>query len=99
MLMRSADQATTCYAYTYIKGVPMAEADHAHDNRRDVQTSEALEQIQRQLDEGRAHVVQQRAQYQTALREVKLARAAANDSSWELADLEQRLRELNEQRE
>jgi hypothetical protein len=53
---------------------------------------EELEQIQQQL-------AQQRAQCQTLLREVKLARAAANDSAWELADVEQRLRELAEQRE
>jgi hypothetical protein len=77
----------------------MAEKDHAHDNITVDQLAEALEQIQQQLIEGGALVAQQRAQCQALRREVKLARAAANDSSWELADLEQRLRELTEQRE
>ena len=44
-------------------------------------------------------MAQQRAQYQATLREAKLARAAASDSSWDLADVEQRLRDLTEQRE
>lgn len=77
----------------------MAEKDHAHDNITANRLTEALEQIQQQLAEGRARVAQQRAQCQAMLREIKLTRAAANDSSWELADVEQRLRELTEQRE
>src|SRR6476646_3890603 len=77
----------------------MAEKDHAHDNITVDRLTNALEQIQKQLAEGSAHVAQQRAQWQAMLREVKLARAAANDSSWELADVEQRLHELAEQRE
>lgn len=77
----------------------MAEQDHAHDNITVDRLTNALEQIQKQLAEGSAHVAQQRAQWQAMLREVKLARAAANDSSWELADVEQRLHELAEQRE
>ena len=44
-------------------------------------------------------MAKQRAQCQAALREVKLARAAASDRSWDLADVEQRLRDLKEQRE
>ena len=77
----------------------MAATDQAHDSSTGEQTGEAIERIQQQLAEGSARVAQQRAQWQAVLRELKLARAAANDSSWELADLEQRLRELNEQRE
>jgi hypothetical protein len=73
----------------------MAEQAPDHNNS----TAEALEQIQQQLAEGSTRVAMQRAQWQALLREVKLARAAANDSSWELADVEQRLRELAEQRE
>jgi hypothetical protein len=63
------------------------------------QLAEALDQIQQQLAEGRTRLTKQRAQCHALLREVKLARAAASDRSWELADVEQRLRDLNEQRE
>ena len=77
----------------------MAEKDHPYDNITADRPAETLEQLQQQLAEGSARVARQRAEYQAMLREVKLARAAANDSSWELADVEQRLRELAEQRE
>jgi hypothetical protein len=77
----------------------MAEKDHAYDNITADRPAETLEQLQQQLAEGSARLARQRAQWQAKLREVKLARAAANDSSWELADVEQRLRELAEQRE
>ena len=77
----------------------MAEKDHAYANTPADRLAEALEQIQQQLTAGRARVAQQRAQCQAVRREIKLARAAASDSSWELADVEQRLRELTEQRE
>jgi predicted nucleic acid-binding Zn-ribbon protein len=70
----------------------MAEKASADDNITADRLAEELEQIQQRL-------VKRRAQCQALLREVKLARAAANDSSWELADVEQRLRELAEQRE
>ena len=70
----------------------MAEQASIDDNIPADRLAEELEQIEQQL-------VKQRAQYQGLLREARLARAAANDSSWELADVEQRLRELAEQRE
>ena len=70
----------------------MAEKASVDDNITADRLAEELEQIEQQL-------VKQRAQYQSLLREARLARAAANDSSWELADVEQRLRELAEQRE
>ena len=76
----------------------MAEKDHVYANTS-ADRAAALEQIQQQLTAGSARVAQQRAQCQAILREVRLARAAVNDSSWELADVEQRLRELTEQRE
>jgi hypothetical protein len=77
----------------------MTATDQAYDSSTGEQAGEAIERIQQQLAAGSARVAQQRAQWQAVMRELKLARAAANDSSWELADLEQRLRELNEQRE
>jgi hypothetical protein len=77
----------------------MAELDHAHDNMTADRLAEALEQLQQQLVEGSARLTKQRAQCQAMLREVKLARAAASDSSWDLAEVEQRLRDLKEQRE
>ena len=70
----------------------MAEKASVDDNITADRLAEELEQIEQQL-------VKQRAQYQSLLREARLAHAAANDSSWELADVEQRLRELAEQRE
>jgi hypothetical protein len=77
----------------------MAELDHAHDNMTADRLAEALEQLQQQLAEGSERLTKQRAQCQATLREVKLARAAASDSSWDLAEVEQRLRDLKEQRE
>ncbi len=77
----------------------MAELDHAHDNMTADQLAEALEQLHQQLTEGNARLTKQRAQCHATLREVKLARAAASDCSWDLADVEQRLRDLKEQRE
>ena len=77
----------------------MAELDNAHDNMTADRLAEALEQIQQQLAEGSARLTKQRMRCQATLREVKLARAAASDSSWDLADVEQRLRDLKEQRE
>jgi len=70
----------------------MAEKASVDDNITADRLANELEQIQQRLDE-------RRAQCQALRREVKLARAAATDSSWELADVEQRLRELAEQRE
>ena len=77
----------------------MAELDHAHDNTTADKLAEALEQLQQQLTEGSARLAKQHAQYQAMVREAKLARAAASDRSWDLADVEQRLRDLKEQRE
>jgi hypothetical protein len=77
----------------------MAELDHAHDNSAAGQLAEALGQIQQQLAEGRARLAKQRAQYQATLREIKLVSAGASDCSWDLADVEQRLHDLIEQRE
>ena len=70
----------------------MAEKASVDDNITADRLAEELEQMQQRLAE-------RRAQCQALRREVKLARGAANDSSWELADVEQRLRELAEQRE
>jgi hypothetical protein len=77
----------------------MAEQDRAHNNTAADQLAEPLEQIQQQLTAGSARVAQLRAQWQATLREAKLARAATSDTSWDLADVEQRLRELADQRE
>jgi hypothetical protein len=77
----------------------MAKLEHAHDDMTADRLAKALEQLEQQLAAGRAGVTKQRAQYQAALREAKLARATASDWAWDLADVEQRLRDLNEQRE
>ena len=77
----------------------MAEFDHIRDNMMTDRLAEALEQLQQQIAAGSARIAQQRAQCQAMLREVKLARAAASDCSWDLADVEQRLCDLKEQRE
>jgi hypothetical protein len=77
----------------------MAEQDQTHNYVTGEHLAEALEQIQQQLAAGGAHLAQLRAQHQATLREAKLARAAASESSWDLADVEQRLRDLTEQRE
>ena len=77
----------------------MAKLEHAYDNMTTDRLAEALEQLQQQLTEGSARLAKLRAQCQAMLREAKLARAAASDSSWDLSDVEQRLRDLIEQRE
>ena len=87
---RMSDDVLCLYAYK--RGAAMAEKVSVDDNITADLLAEELEQIQQRLAE-------RRAQCQALRREVKLARAAANDSSWELADVEQRLRELAEQRE
>ena len=87
---RMSDDVLCLYAYK--RGAAMAEKVSVDDNITADLLAEELEQIQQRL-------AARRAQCQALRREVKLARAAANDSSWELADVEQRLRELAEQRE
>jgi hypothetical protein len=77
----------------------MAEIDHLYDNAPTNWPADILEQLQQQLAEGSAHLAEQRAQCRAMLHEIKLARASASDSSWELADIEQRLNDLKEQRE
>jgi hypothetical protein len=77
----------------------MAESAHDHNQTSGITGAEAVERLEQQLARGRARLAEQQAQRQVALRELKLARAAASDLSWELADVEQRLRDLKEQRE
>jgi hypothetical protein len=77
----------------------MAESVHKHNNIIDTMRPTTPEEIEQELAGGRADLAEQRGQRQAALREVKLARGVASDLSWELADLEQRLRDLKEQRE
>ena len=76
----------------------MAESARDH-NHMSAAGAEALERLEQQLALGRARLAEQHAQRQAVLRELKQARAAASDLSWELADVEQRLRDLKEQRE
>jgi hypothetical protein len=76
----------------------MAESVREHDKTEAKRTA-ALEQLEQELARGRARLAEQHTQRQAALREVKLARATASDLSWELADIEQRLHDLKEQRE
>lgn len=77
----------------------MAEAAGKHNNRIEATRTAALRAIEHELADAHAHLAEQRGQRQAAIRELKLARAVASDLSWELADLEQRLRDLLEQRE
>jgi hypothetical protein len=77
----------------------MAGSAREHSNITDGVPMLGLERIAQELARGRAALADQRGQRQAALREVKLARGVASDLSWDLADLEQRLRDLKEQRE
>lgn len=61
--------------------------------------AEALAQIERDIAAGDARGVERRARRFESLGDLKSARATASDLSWELEDLEQRLRELLAQRE
>jgi hypothetical protein len=77
----------------------MAESAGKHNNRIEATRTAALKAIEHELADAHARLTEQRAQRQAAIRELKLARAVASDLSWELADLEQRLRDLLDQRE
>jgi hypothetical protein len=77
----------------------MTESARKHNNRTDAIRIAALAQLEHELADGHAQLADQRVQRQAAVRDVKLARGVASDLSWELADLEQRLRDLKEQRE
>jgi hypothetical protein len=77
----------------------MAKSVRDHNHTSGAARAQAMEQLEQQLARGRARLAEQQAQRQAVLRELKLARAAASDLSWELADVEQRLRDLKEQRE
>jgi hypothetical protein len=77
----------------------MAESARKYNNQIDAMRLAALKEIEHELADALARLDEQRDQRQAAIRELKLARAVASDLSWELADLEQRLRDLKEQRE
>jgi hypothetical protein len=77
----------------------MAESAGKHNNRTESTGIAALKAIEHELADAHARLTDERAQRQAAIRELKLARAVASDLSWELADLEQRLRDLLDQRE
>jgi predicted nucleic acid-binding Zn-ribbon protein len=77
----------------------MANTAHKHDHLPVQALVDRLAQLEQQLAQGQAYLSEGRARHHSALSEVKIARAAASDLSWELADLEQRLRDLQEQRE
>jgi hypothetical protein len=72
-------------------------AEHEHMPRR--QRAEALAKLEQELAEGQARLDERRARHQQTNGELKSARALASDLSWELADLEQRLRDLEAQRD
>jgi chromosome segregation ATPase len=76
----------------------MADSLHEHDNAPAAMLAKQLEQLDQQLAAGSERMRERRAQHHAALSQVKVARAGASDLSWELADLEQRLRDLQEQR-
>jgi chromosome segregation ATPase len=75
----------------------MADSIHKHNNSP-AELAKQLEELEQQLAAGSARMRERRAQHHAALGQVKVARAGASDLSWELADLEQRLRDLQEQR-
>jgi hypothetical protein len=77
----------------------MSDTTREHNNQTAPTLAESLARLEQELAQGRARLAAQRTRRQEALREVKIARGVASDLSWELADMEQRLRDLQEQRE
>ena len=77
----------------------MTDTAREHDNLPAQLLTEALARVERELAQGRARLAEHHAHHQAALKDIKTARGVASDLSWELADLEQRLRDLQEQHE
>jgi hypothetical protein len=75
----------------------MTDTARENDNLPAHMLTEALARVEQELAQGRAGLTDQYAQHQVALRAIRIARGTASDLSWELADLEQRLRDLQEQ--
>jgi hypothetical protein len=77
----------------------MADTAREYDNLTPAALTEALARLDHELAQGYARLAEHHAQRQEALRGLKSARGVASDLSWELADLEQHLRDLQDQRE
>jgi predicted nucleic acid-binding Zn-ribbon protein len=74
-----------------------SSAEHEYERPEALQA--ALAKLDQELAAGQAHIHERRARRHAAAGALKSARAQASDLSWELEDLEQRLRDLTAQRE
>ncbi|HEX9371436.1 MAG TPA: hypothetical protein VF897_10530 [Roseiflexaceae bacterium] len=77
----------------------MMEHAAGHDNQTAQALAETLARLDHELAAEMARVREREVERDTALSQLKSARAAASDLSWELEDLEQRLSDLKAQRE
>lgn len=75
------------------------EASYADENTPEADLIAAMGQIDRELATGQAQLDERRARQRAAIGQLKGMRAALSDLSWELEEVEQRLRDLQAQRE
>src|SRR5215216_5459503 len=75
------------------------EASFAYENLPEVELAAMLERLDGELAIGQAQLTERRGKQRAAISELKGMRAALSDLSWELEELEQRLRDLRTQPE
>jgi cell division protein FtsB len=75
------------------------ESPFGYENLSGRELAEALERLNQELAAGRAQLDQRRIEQRTAIGRLKSMRGALSDLAWELEELEQRLRDLQAQRE
>ncbi len=69
------------------------------ENRTIVELADTLARIDQQLAAGRAQLQERRDHQRAAIGQLKSVRSTLSDLAWELEELEQRLRDLQAQRE
>ena len=75
------------------------EASFAEENVPEAELVATLERLDRDLAAGQTQLDERRARQRAAIGQLKGMRAALSDLSWELEELEQRLHDLEAQRE
>src|SRR5687768_6103996 len=97
-MSRLAGASVACYSYrsAYMSGPMKQQSTASHEDLAVLAT--ALERVDRELSEGRERYRLLRAQESELVGQLKSERERASDLAWELEDLEQRMRDLAEQR-
>jgi chromosome segregation ATPase len=75
------------------------ESSFAYENLSERELAKTLERLNQELATGQAQIHERRMQQHAAISRLKSRRGALSDLAWELEELEQRLRDLQAQRE